>query len=169
MRPILTRVRRIPTSHPIPSARHTRRRRAPPRPGRGASTGQEDRKGACSSKSARPCVAAPGAEGRDINKPGTAMVHEAGANPRAGFVPCVTAAPPPQADARHTSRGRWKRRAALDHCLRLRNNIKSKSVQCSLHWSSSPLISSVSRKAVSRQSMSTLRFTACVGVSSSGA
>ena len=167
MRPILTRVRRIPTSHPIPSARHTRRRRAPPRPGRGASTGQEDRKGACSSKSARPCVAAPGAEGRDMNKPGKAMVHEAGANPRAGFVPCVTAAPPPRADARHTVswKMRWKRRAALDHCLRLRNNIKSKSV----HWSSSPLISSLSRKAVSRQSMSTLRFTAGVGVSSSGA
>ena len=37
-----------------------------------------------------------------MNKPGKAMVHEAGANPRAGFVPFVTAAPPPQADARHT-------------------------------------------------------------------
>ena len=161
MRPILTRVRRIPTSHPIPSARHTRRRRAPPRPGRGASTGQEDRKGACSSKSARPCVAAPGAEGRDMNKPGKAMVHEAGANPRAGFVPCVTAAPPPQADARHTVS--WKAGCfrPLSACSQ-QHQIQIRSLVLLL-------ISSVSRKAVSRQSMSTLRFTAGVGVRSSRA
>ena len=34
-----------------------------------------------------------------MNKPGKAMVHEAGANPLAGFVPCVTSATPPQAHA----------------------------------------------------------------------
>ena len=43
------------------------------------------------------------------------------------------------------SRGRWKRRAALDHCLRLRNNIKSQSVNGSTSQIQTHQISSVSR------------------------
>ena len=100
------------------------------------------------------------------------MVHEAGANPRAGFVPCVTAAPPPHADARHTSRGEMEEAGCFrplsassqQHQIQIRSLVLLSSDQQSLSEGSLEAVDVDSEVYCWRRSGDFLRMRASLGL-----